>query len=293
MTVVEVLDELEDRSSRLGLALEPIAIEKLAFEGGVEAFTHGIIIRIPNRAPWRDARPPHDSGSRIRLRCIGWTQMVVATPDAGGCDEHSKAAFGSVWSGALFSPGRPAVAGRDEQRRFWAAIAVGMASEDAAVQAGMSQAVGTRLFRKAGGMPPAMFRPSAKALSGWYLSFAEREEIALLRVQGCSIREVARQLGMNARRPVGARGRPRARHEFLPSAPHRIVPAATAGVSPMRSSRWRRHPAAGTSWRSDTGLMIAHEAEPLGGIAFVSRANQAAFDSISRSRRSWGFSRRG
>ena len=66
----------------------------------------------------------------------------------------------------LFSPGRPVVAARDEQRRFWAAIAAGMASEDAALQAGMSQAVGTRLFRKAGGMPPAMFRPSAKPLSG-------------------------------------------------------------------------------------------------------------------------------
>src|SRR5262249_2599557 len=62
----------------------------------------------------------------------------------------------------LYLPGRPVVAGRDQQRRFWAAIAAGMASEDAAVQAGMSQAVGTRLFRKAGGMPPAMFRPSAK-----------------------------------------------------------------------------------------------------------------------------------
>src|SRR3984885_15871099 len=90
----------------------------------------------------------------------------------------------------LFSPGRPVVAGRDEQRRFWAAIAAGMASEDAALKAGMSQAVGTRLFRKAGGMPPAMFRRSAKPLSRRYLSFAEREEIALLRVQVCSGREV-------------------------------------------------------------------------------------------------------
>src|ERR1700676_3489271 len=47
-------------------------------------------------------------------------------------------------------------------------------------------------------MPPAMFRPSAKPLSGRYLSFAEREEIALLRVQGCSTREVARRLGRAA-----------------------------------------------------------------------------------------------
>jgi transposase-like protein len=65
-------------------------------------------------------------------------------------------------------------------------------------QAGVSQAVGTRLFGKAGGMPPAMFRPSAKPLSGRYLSFAEREEIALLRVQGCSMRAVARRLGRAA-----------------------------------------------------------------------------------------------
>src|ERR1700687_197483 len=62
----------------------------------------------------------------------------------------------------------------------------------------MSQAVGTRLFREAGGMPPAMFGLSAKPLSGRYLSFAEREEIALLRVQGCSMQEVARRLGRAA-----------------------------------------------------------------------------------------------
>jgi IS30 family transposase len=98
----------------------------------------------------------------------------------------------------LFSPGRPPVAGRDERRRFWAAIAAGMASEDAAVEAGVPQAVGTRWFRKAGGMPPAMFGRSAKPLSGRYLSFAEREEIALLRVQGYSMQEVGRRLGRAA-----------------------------------------------------------------------------------------------
>jgi transposase, IS30 family len=98
----------------------------------------------------------------------------------------------------LPSPGRPPVAGRDERRRFWAAIAAGMASEDAAIEANVSPAVGTRWFRKAGGMPPAMLRPSAKPLSGCYLSFAEREEIALLRVQGHSMQEIARRLGRAA-----------------------------------------------------------------------------------------------
>ena len=47
-------------------------------------------------------------------------------------------------------------------------------------------------------MPPMIFRSSAKPLSGRYLSFAEREEIALFRVQGCSVRQVAYRLGRNA-----------------------------------------------------------------------------------------------
>jgi IS30 family transposase len=98
----------------------------------------------------------------------------------------------------LFSPGRPPVAGRDERRRFWAAIAAGQASEAAAVEAGVPQAVGTRWFRKAGGMPPSMFRKSAKPLSGRYLSFAEREEIALLRARDYSMREIGRRLGRPA-----------------------------------------------------------------------------------------------
>lgn len=98
----------------------------------------------------------------------------------------------------LPSPGRPPEAGRTELQRFWSGIAKGMTSEDAALAAGMSAPVGARWFRKAGGMPPATFRSSAGPLSGRYLSFAEREEIALLRVQGCSIREIGRRLGRSA-----------------------------------------------------------------------------------------------
>jgi IS30 family transposase len=98
----------------------------------------------------------------------------------------------------LPSPGRPPVAGRDERRRFWSAIVGGMSSEDAAVVAGVSQPVGIRWFRKAGGMPPATFKPSAKPLSGRFLSLVEREEIALLRVRGHSMRDIGRRLGRSA-----------------------------------------------------------------------------------------------
>jgi IS30 family transposase len=90
------------------------------------------------------------------------------------------------------------VAQRENRRRFWAAIALGQSSEAAAVEVGVSQAVGARWFREAGGMPPKILAPSSKPPSGRYLSFAEREEIALLRAQGCGVRETARRLGRDA-----------------------------------------------------------------------------------------------
>ena len=43
----------------------------------------------------------------------------------------------------LASPGRPPVSGREEQQRFWLGIAAGLSSEDAAIGAGVPQAVGT------------------------------------------------------------------------------------------------------------------------------------------------------
>lgn len=98
----------------------------------------------------------------------------------------------------LRSPGRPPVAGRSERQLFWRFIATGISSEAAAIEAGISQPVGTRWFREAGGMPPAIFRPAAKPLSGRYLSFAEREEIALLLVQDHSLQEIGRRLGRSA-----------------------------------------------------------------------------------------------
>jgi transposase, IS30 family len=91
---------------------------------------------------------------------------------------------------AMRSPGRPPVGRREHRQRFWAAIARGLASEDAGVAAGVSPAVGSRWFREGGGMPTVSRAP----LSGRYLSFAEREEIAILRAQDIGVREIARQL---------------------------------------------------------------------------------------------------
>jgi transposase, IS30 family len=92
----------------------------------------------------------------------------------------------------LRSPGRPPVGRREHRQRFWEAIARGVSSVGAAAEAGVSAVVGVRWFREAGGMPPSAIRGP---LSGRYLSFADREEIALLRAGGCGVREIARRLG--------------------------------------------------------------------------------------------------
>ncbi|MGK4579582.1 IS30 family transposase [Kitasatospora sp. HPMI-4] len=91
---------------------------------------------------------------------------------------------------AMRSPGRPPVR-RDVERAFWLKIAEGLTSEDAALACGVSGPVGSRWFRDRGGMPSIQLSP----LSGRYLSFAEREEIALLRAQDTGVREIARRLG--------------------------------------------------------------------------------------------------
>ena len=91
----------------------------------------------------------------------------------------------------LRSPGHPKFQ-RHVEASFWVEIAKGMLPIEAAAVVGVSQPVGQRWFHNAGGMPPfdLRFQPS-----GRYLSFAEREEIALLKAQGKGVREIARAVG--------------------------------------------------------------------------------------------------
>ena len=88
------------------------------------------------------------------------------------------------------SPGAPALR-REIERAFWRAIATGITAEEAAAIVGVSQAAGARWFRQGGGMPTVELTP----LTGRYLSFSEREEIAVHRAQGLGVREIARRIG--------------------------------------------------------------------------------------------------
>jgi len=93
------------------------------------------------------------------------------------------------------SVGRPGTGLREVRQRFWRAIARGAMSEVAATEVGVAPAVGVRWFRVSGGMPPTHLAASAPSLSTRYLTFAEREHLALLRVQELGVRECARRLG--------------------------------------------------------------------------------------------------
>ena len=104
---------------------------------------------------------------------------------AGRCRRVDRA-----WRPPMRSPGRPPVGGREHKQRFWERIAGGLSSEEAGVAAGVSPAVGTRWFRDSGGMAPEICVP----LSGRYLSFVEREEIAVHFARGCGVREIAGRL---------------------------------------------------------------------------------------------------
>lgn len=91
---------------------------------------------------------------------------------------------------AMRSPGRPDPS-RVVQRQFWRTIATGLTTAEASLAVGVSVPVGTRWFRHAGGMAPInMAEPS-----GRYLSFEEREQIAILRAKKTGVRQIARTLG--------------------------------------------------------------------------------------------------
>jgi transposase, IS30 family len=74
---------------------------------------------------------------------------------------------------------------------FWAALQRGEFITDAAAEAGTYRKKGARWMAAAGGVRPRRGRD----LQGRYLSFAEREEIALSSARGESMRCIARRLG--------------------------------------------------------------------------------------------------
>ena len=140
-----------------------------------------------------------------------------------------------MYRGQVPSPGRPTVAWREDRVRFWTVIAGGVKTEDAAGEAGVSSPVGFRWFRHGGGVNPGL----CSTVSGRYLSFGEREEIALFRAQGLGVREIARRLAGARRRSRGNCAATR-RRELGASSTRRRSRSGTPSVVPgdRRSSSW-------------------------------------------------------
>lgn len=115
-----------------------------------------------------------------------WTKKTSDVPEGARRQWHADRALRP----AVRSPGRPDPS-RVVQRQFWRLIATGVTTVEASLAVGVSWPVGARWFRHAGGMPPiSLVEPT-----GRYLSFEEREEIALLRAKRVGVREIARTIG--------------------------------------------------------------------------------------------------
>jgi hypothetical protein len=136
------------------------------------------------RCAWHSAIAGHAGGSTIPSGASRVDSIGRRDTSPGGVAMAGRRRSARSTRATLRSPGRPPVGRREDRQRFWAAIARGCYAEAAVVDALVSWVVGARWSRQAGGMPPTHLAPSAPPLSGRYLSFAEHEQLALLRAQG-------------------------------------------------------------------------------------------------------------
>jgi hypothetical protein len=162
--------------------------------------------------------------------------------------------WGSEMTGrpVMSSPGRPSVARREHWQLFWAAIARGVSSENAAVEAGVSVLVGVRWFRQGGGMSSVTQAP----LSGRYLSFLEREEISIMHAKGSGCE----------------------RSDVYSAALHRRSPGSFVAMPRLEAGAWDIAP------RRRSGIQIVVEA-PEAGEARIQRAAAPLCSGSSRRHR--------
>src|SRR4051812_10170689 len=113
-----------------------------------------------------------------RAGCAGDSPWVARLSSAGPDQEEPMARFVNAQVPEVVQP-------------FWAALQRGEFISDAAVAVGTYRKQGTRWVAACGGVRPRRGRN----LKGRCLSFAEREEIALARARGETMRAIARRLG--------------------------------------------------------------------------------------------------
>jgi transposase, IS30 family len=119
------------------------------------------------------------------------------------------------------------------RRGFWREVRAGLSTQAAARRAGVSADRGFRWFRQCGGVAPL----SLAEPQGRYLTVGEREEIAVGRAAGLSMREIGRRLGRDAStisRELRQEGATNAAGQY------RAVPAQAAAEARARRPKPRK-----------------------------------------------------
>jgi transposase, IS30 family len=164
-------------------------------------------------------------------------------------------------------------AGRE--RAVLDALAAGMNPLQASRAAGVSKSCAYRLHKKMGGV----CRPPSAQYSARYLGRDERYEIARLREQGLSVRQVAARLGRSpstVSRELARNADPRTGH-YMPERAHALAwqrqrrpkasrlsrnPALRAAVQGMLNRRYSPEQASGrlkVEFPDDPGMRVSHE----------------------------------
>ena len=192
--VVPTFDIGEQRQPCFGLSLPAAPVDQLALERGEEALGHGVVVSVAygsHRGSDVHLLAPVAEGDRGVLGEFNpWSQHF----QIGGVDgrEEERIRVGETNEFAI--SGTTACAASIAPRAVLASHSQGLFQRRCCSAGRVVEAVGTRWFRECGGMPASHLAVSALEPTGRYLSFAEREQIALARARGDGVRKIARQL---------------------------------------------------------------------------------------------------
>jgi len=192
MRVVPSLYEFEDWHACFALGFETASVEQLTLERGKETLAHGIIEAIADgahRGSYAGFAAALAEGDRSVL---GEFKRSSHHLKKGKCDGYSKAPFRSVRASAV------AFAGPASGRELSAVLGVYCSGPFNRGRCSRRRRVARRgwpVVPEGGRRDTSPLFTIFKASSGRYLSFAEREEFAILRVQEHGVRAIARKLG--------------------------------------------------------------------------------------------------